>query len=85
MGPSSRPTPLAVWQAADAFQEMTGQPSGSIVGMTVAVLTTVVLGLFAARLKMEIFRPAGRLDWMMNGMSFAVGAILGLAMNWKRR
>ena len=76
---------LAVWQAADALQNVTGQPSGSIVGVTVAVLSTVVLGLFAARLKMEIFRPAGRLDWMMNGMSFAAGVILGVAMNWKRR
>ncbi len=75
---------LAAWQTSRAALDVTGQSGSSTLGLCLAVLTTVALGLFAARLRMEIFRPAGRLEWMMNGMSFAGGVLSGLVMNWRR-
>ena len=57
----------------------------SVCGLTLTTAFVIVLGLFAARLKMHIFHPAGLLDPICNGVAFGVGALYGIALViWRR-
>jgi len=54
------------------------------VSMAIFFATTVVLGLFAVRMRWLLFRPMGRVEWMMNCMACGIGVAVSFGMNYRR-
>ena len=67
---------------ADRFVPSTLVPVGNLAGL---ILSGLIIGLFSARLRIEIFSHAGPMDWLVNSACFGVGAAVGLVAHFIRK